>query len=107
MVSVMILERLLDTWRGRAAACLDQAEESPETPSIAGGMRSHARAINTCVVDLMALLERETQHPTFYICHVCWRSRPAEHGGLASTGDIDAPNMRWMCNGCLMDKVSP
>lgn len=41
------------------------------------------------------------------VCPICHQAKPADHGGMNSTGDINKPTMLWICNQCLLDKVCP
>lgn len=40
-------------------------------------------------------------------CYICKRDVPEDEGGLNSTGDIQDPIWRWICNRCLLDFVCP
>ena len=65
------------------------------------------------VLDYIHLVERGSQPAdarAFVMrpaCFICSLRKPADAGGLQSTGDIEHPVMRWICNDCLRDKVCP
>lgn len=42
-----------------------------------------------------------------YTCLVCQQQKTEDEGGLNSTGDINNPVMRWICNECLIGMVCP
>lgn len=44
---------------------------------------------------------------TYRKCFICNDFKPVRQGGVAPTGDIAQPTLRWICNECLKNKVTP